>query len=72
MNRFHALCGSAFALFAASPAFAAIVQADLDALETSITADVGLIATWAFAVLGVVLSLVIGLKLVKKMANRAT
>ncbi len=53
-------------------AFAEIPAASLTALTTQITDDVGDVATFAFGALAIVLGLTIGLKLVKKMVNRAT
>jgi hypothetical protein len=45
---------------------------DVTAIETSVTADLATISTYAFGILAVSLGLSIGIKLVKKYTNKAT
>jgi len=55
-----------------APVFAAIPAASLTALQTEITDDAEAVITMAFAVMIVVVGALIGVKLVKKFASRAT
>lgn len=56
----------------ASAAFAEIPAASLTAITTEVTADVASVATFAFGLLLLVVGLGIGIKLVKRFANKAT
>lgn len=64
------------AAFAAMMAFGQTALADtataITAIQAAVTADIGAVDTYVYAILVLSLSLWIGLKLIKRGANRAT
>lgn len=75
MKTFHmvrnALVGGAFTLVAVT-SHAAITAAQLAPISDDVGDSVEALITWTVALMAVVLGAMIGIKLVKKFANRAT
>jgi hypothetical protein len=74
MNKYQTILSAtatSLAMLAVSlPSQAAIVAADLTAIETEVSADASLVFTTFLPVIGTVLAMIIGIKLVKRFGNK--
>jgi ethanolamine utilization microcompartment shell protein EutS len=66
-----AFVAGAIGLMTLTPSYAAINAADLTAITTEVTTDVGTVTTWAFGLLAIILGAMIGFALVKKFGRSA-